>query len=103
MALSLVAERGQEQHRQIAISSENLGGSLRPICPSCLAVRLIEEWRGDCNEVRPHSSLDGMTPKEYAEAKHGLTSKAASRGQVRRMQRKVALAGLLDLHPDRER
>jgi putative transposase len=41
------------------------------------ARRLIEEWRIDFNEVRPHSSLDGMTPKEYAEANRELTSKVA--------------------------
>ena len=41
------------------------------------ARRLIEEWRIDFNEVRPHSSLDGMTPKEYAEANRGLTSQVA--------------------------
>lgn len=28
---------------------------------------IIEEWRKDYNEVRPHSSLAGATPKEYAE------------------------------------
>jgi len=27
---------------------------------------VIEEWRKDYNEVRPHSSLKGLTPKEYA-------------------------------------
>lgn len=27
---------------------------------------IIEEWRKDYNEVRPHSSLKGSTPKEYA-------------------------------------
>jgi putative transposase len=41
------------------------------------ARRLIDEWRIDFNEVRPHSSLDGMTPNEYAAANHGLTSEAA--------------------------
>jgi putative transposase len=30
------------------------------------ARRVIEEWRRDYNEVRPHSSLKGATPKEYA-------------------------------------
>jgi putative transposase len=28
---------------------------------------IIEEWRRDYNEVRPHGSLKGFTPKEYAE------------------------------------
>jgi putative transposase len=41
------------------------------------ARRIIEEWRIDFNDVRPHSSLDGMTPKEYAAANAGLTSKVA--------------------------
>ena len=27
---------------------------------------VIEAWRRDYNEVRPHSSLKGITPKEYA-------------------------------------
>ena len=37
------------------------------------ARRLIAEWLLDYNEARPHSSLDGMTPLEYAEANRGLT------------------------------
>jgi len=32
----------------------------------------IENWRRDYNEVRPHSSLKGSTPKEYAEITAGL-------------------------------
>src|SRR2546425_4265214 len=43
------------------------------------ARRIIEAWRVDYNEVRPHSSLDGMTPKEYAEANRGLTLQVALR------------------------
>jgi putative transposase len=33
---------------------------------------VIEDWRRDYNEVRPHSSLKGNTPKEYAEAIAGF-------------------------------
>ena len=33
---------------------------------------LIEDWRRDYNEVRPHSLLKGSTPKEYAEIETGL-------------------------------
>jgi putative transposase len=32
----------------------------------------IEDWRIDYNEVRPHSSLNGSTPKEYATETAGL-------------------------------
>jgi putative transposase len=35
---------------------------------------LIEEWRRDYNEVRPHSSLKGKTPREYALAVAGFYS-----------------------------
>jgi len=33
----------------------------------------IEDWRIDYNEVRPHSSLGDLTPKEYSST-HGLAS-----------------------------
>jgi putative transposase len=33
---------------------------------------IIEYWRKDYNEVRPHSSLNGMAPMEYAETAAGL-------------------------------
>ena len=36
------------------------------------ARNVIEEWRRDYNEVRPHSSLQGATPKEYAVITAGL-------------------------------
>lgn len=29
--------------------------------------RVIEEWRVDYNETRSHSSLDFLTPKEFAQ------------------------------------
>jgi putative transposase len=37
------------------------------------ARRIIAEWLLDYNEARPHSSLDGMTPREYAELNRGLS------------------------------
>ena len=33
---------------------------------------IIEDWRRDYNEVRPHSSLHGRAPMEYAETATGL-------------------------------
>ena len=41
------------------------------------ACAIVEAWRIEFNEARPHSSLDGMTPREYAETHRGLTSDAA--------------------------
>ena len=35
------------------------------------ARRIIEEWRIDYNEERPHSSLGDMTPKEFLERHYG--------------------------------
>jgi len=34
----------------------------------------IERWRRDYNQVRPHSSLNNMTPEEFANAAAGLRS-----------------------------
>lgn len=36
------------------------------------AREVIEEWRRDYNEVRPHSSLKGATPREYATSTVGF-------------------------------
>jgi putative transposase len=30
------------------------------------AREVIEEWRNDYNNIRPHSALDGLTPAEFA-------------------------------------
>ena len=52
---------------------ESLNGRFRDEClnehmfrnlPS--ARRLIEEWRTDYNNHRPHTSLGGLTPNEFA-------------------------------------
>jgi putative transposase len=36
------------------------------------ARKVIEEWRRDYNEVRPHGSLKGATPREYATSAVGF-------------------------------
>ena len=55
--------------------AESFNGRLRDECLNINwfmsikhAREVIESWRQDYNEVRPHSSLKGMSPKEYAEA-----------------------------------
>ena len=59
--------------------AESFNGRLRDECLNTNwftnlkhARDIIEDWRKDYNEVRPHSSLKGRTPKEYAEAAIGL-------------------------------
>jgi putative transposase len=59
--------------------AESFNGRLRDECLNTNwfmnlkhAREIIEDWRMDYNEVRPHSSLKGSTPKEYAEAAIGL-------------------------------
>ena len=59
--------------------AESFNGRLRDECLNTNwfmnlkhARDIIEDWRRDYNEVRPHSSLKGSTPKEYAEAAIGL-------------------------------
>jgi putative transposase len=51
---------------------ESFSGTLRDDCLNMHwflfladAKRTIEEWRQDYNEVRPHSSIGGLTPAEY--------------------------------------
>ena len=55
--------------------AESFNGRLRDECLNINwfmtikhAREVIEIWRRDYNEVRPHSSLKGRSPKEYAEA-----------------------------------
>ena len=59
--------------------AESFNGRLRDECLNTNwfislkhAREIIEDWRRDYNEVRPHSSLKGSTPKEYAEAASGF-------------------------------
>ena len=59
--------------------AESFNGRLRDECLNTnwfMSVRhareIIESWRQDYNEVRPHSSLKGRTPKEFAESMAGL-------------------------------
>jgi len=37
------------------------------VAGSIRSARVIEDWRQEYNTVRPHSSLDGLTPAEFAE------------------------------------
>jgi putative transposase len=59
--------------------AESFNGRLRDECLNTNwfmnlkhAREVIEEWRRDYNEVRPHSSLKDKTPEEYAKATVGL-------------------------------
>ncbi len=59
--------------------AESFNGRLRDECLNTnwfMSVRYaretIESWRQDYNEVRPHCSLRGRTPKEFAEYSAGL-------------------------------
>ena len=58
---------------------ESFNGRLRDECLNTNwfmdmkhARNVIEEWRRDYNEVRPHSSLDNLTPVEYAKTTAGF-------------------------------
>jgi putative transposase len=37
------------------------------------AQRVIEQWRQECNDVRPHKSLGRRTPTEFTKALHNET------------------------------
>ena len=60
--------------------AESFNGRLRDECLNInwlMSVRhareIIETWRQDYNKVRPHSSLKGKTPKEFADSMAGLS------------------------------
>ena len=59
--------------------AESFNGRLRDECLNInwfMSVRhaseIIESWRQDYNKVRPHSSLKGKTPREFADSMAGL-------------------------------
>lgn len=59
--------------------AESFNGRLRDECLNTNrfinlkhARDIIEGWRNDYSEIRPHSSLKGRTPKEYTETMAGL-------------------------------
>ena len=59
--------------------AESFNGRLRDECLNTNwfmnlknAKEVIEDWRKDYNEVRPHSSLKDMAPMEYAKTMAGL-------------------------------
>ena len=59
--------------------AESFNGRLRDECLNTNwflnlkhARDIIEDWRRDYNEVRPHSSLNNLTPMEYANAVTGF-------------------------------
>jgi putative transposase len=59
--------------------AESFNGRLRDECLNTNwflnlkhARNIIEDWRKDYNQVRPHSSLKNMTPMEYANTAAGL-------------------------------
>jgi len=63
---------------------ESFNGKLRDECLNenwfyslAEARRIIEEWRRDYNQVRPHSSLGNLTPQEYSHRLGGLWSPPA--------------------------
>ncbi|GGG52012.1 hypothetical protein GCM10010964_43980 [Caldovatus sediminis] len=88
-------ERGVEWHyiapgkpRQNAFV-ESFNGRLRDECLNehlfgslAEARRLIEAWREDYNRVRPHGSLGGRTPEEFA--RRSALAKARAEGAALR-------------------
>lgn len=59
--------------------AESFNGRLRDECLNTNwfinlkeAREIIENWREDYNQVRPHSSLNNLTPAEYAKTMAGL-------------------------------
>lgn len=52
---------------------DSFNGRLRDEClkehlfsSTIRAMMIIERWRHDCDTQRPHTNLNGLTPKEFA-------------------------------------
>lgn len=63
---------------------ESFNGRLREECLNdnqfltlAEASTIIEAWRRDYNDERPHGSLNGLTPSEFAEQHEGMLKKKA--------------------------
>jgi putative transposase len=87
--LGWAEERGVEWHYiapgkpQQNAFVESFNGRLRDECLNehvfgslAEARRLIEAWREDYNQVRPHGSLGGRTPEEFARCSAGAKDRA---------------------------
>ena len=46
------------------------------------ARELIEDWRADYNELRPHTALGGRTPSEYLQSLSGGSPQAGTAGHL---------------------
>ena len=87
---------------------ESFNGKLRDEClnehvfTSLASARvIIEDWRRDYNEVRPHSSLDYQTPDEFAATWHAAGEKESTPDAAAEpaMGRTAALCGPYALRP----
>jgi hypothetical protein len=58
----------QEEHLQVSVHKRKRIARWR----GEKARTLIEQWRQDYNEQRPHSSLDNQTPREFARSAASL-------------------------------
>ncbi len=55
-----------------------MAARLPGLLPPLSAAELLETWRRDYNEERPHSKLCWMTPRDYARALSGESGRHAA-------------------------
>jgi putative transposase len=63
-------ENAQAESLTGKLRDEFIGGKWFPSPAD--AWEIIEGWRKDYNSARPHNSLRGLTPHQYAETTSGL-------------------------------